>query len=430
MKTIAITKPRGTTMHVLALLRATALSCVLFASSPLSADVWVAGDARIAKLATSGQTLVTVDSVFGRGFAYGVGIQDIIGVEQRNGHVWVSDVNNNRVFELDPDGKPLREITLLSPFGIGIDPNSGTVWTSILLNQVTFPRAVIKLDPNTGEELVRVTGFSRFVSAISVAPSGRVWIADRFNNEVVVLFGTDEELNGYDASTPSGPHHLRLSGFDEPLDIAIDPGNRSRGGESTWVADRNHGQAVKIASDGTELVRVRPTGFFEVRFVSVNSRDGSVWVGDPSSGRVAKLSFLGEEAKNLSINPTALAVDVKDDAVWIGTGIEEARVLKLDSDGSELLSMSGLGTGTIDGIAATLSATVVIGGCNSGVTNTVLTSGRTISDLIAECAKGARNHGQFVSCVAHVTNELKETGTISGQQKGAIQSCAAQAHIP
>jgi streptogramin lyase len=107
-----------------------------------------------------------------------------MGVEQRNGHVWISDVNNNRVFELDPDGKPLREITLLSPFGIGIDPNSGTVWTSILLNQTTFPSAVIKLDPNTSEELVRVTGFSRFVAAIGVAPSGRVWIADRFNNEV------------------------------------------------------------------------------------------------------------------------------------------------------------------------------------------------------------------------------------------------------
>ena len=418
-------------MHVLALLGATALSCVLFTSSALSADVWVAGDARIAKLAVGGQTLVTVDSVFGSGFSYGVGLQDIMGVEQRNGHVWVSDVNNNRVFELDPDGKPLREITLLSPFGIGIDPNSGTVWTSILVNLTTFPIAVIKLDPNTGEELVRVTGFSRFVAAVGVAPSGRVWIADRFNNEVVVLFGTDEELNGYDASTPSGPHHLRLSGFEEPLDIAIDPGNSSRGGESTWVADRLHGQAVKIASDGTELARVRPTGFFEVRFVSVNSRDGSVWVGDATSGRVAKLSFRGEEAKNLSINPTALAVDVTDDAVWIGTGLEEeARVLKLDSDGSELLSIGGLGTGTIRAMAAIVSATVVTDGCNSGVTDTVLTSGRTISDLISECATGARNHGQFVSCVAHVTNELKETGTISGQQKGAIQSCAAQAHIP
>jgi streptogramin lyase len=339
-------------MHVVTLLlRTTALLCVLFASSPLCADVWIAGDAQMAKVATSGQTLVTVDSVFGQGFAYGTGIQDIIGVDPRNGHVWVSDVNNNRVFQLNADGEPLREIILLSPFGIGIDANSGAVWTSILLDEVTFPRAVIKLDPDTGKELVRVTGFSRFVAAIAVGPSGQVWIADRFNNEVVVLFGTDKELDGYDTSTSSGSNHLRLGGFDEPQDIDIDPRNGSQGGESTWVADRNNGEAVKIASDGTELVRENPTGFFEVRFVSVNTRDGSVWVGDPNSGRVAKLSALGKEAQNLPIRPTALAVDVTDDALWVGTGFgSEARVLKLDSNGSELLSVSGLGP--IRGIGA------------------------------------------------------------------------------
>jgi lectin-like protein len=77
-----------------------------------------------------------------------------------------------------------------------------------------------------------------------------------------------------------------------------------------------------------------------------------------------------------------------------------------------------------------LSATVVIDSCNSGVTNTLFASGCTISDLIAECAEGASNHGQFVSCVSHVTNDLKKAGTITGQQKGAIQSCAAQADIP
>jgi Concanavalin A-like lectin/glucanases superfamily len=74
--------------------------------------------------------------------------------------------------------------------------------------------------------------------------------------------------------------------------------------------------------------------------------------------------------------------------------------------------------------------TVVIDGCNTGVPNTSLPSGSTISDLIAACAEGARNHGQFVSCVAHVTNELKKAGTITGRQKGSIQSCAAQANIP
>lgn len=76
------------------------------------------------------------------------------------------------------------------------------------------------------------------------------------------------------------------------------------------------------------------------------------------------------------------------------------------------------------------TATVIIDGCNSGVPNNVLPSGGTISDLIAECAEGARNHGQFVSCVSHVTNDLKNAGIITGQQKGAIQRCAAQADIP
>jgi hypothetical protein len=32
--------------------------------------------------------------------------------------------------------------------------------------------------------------------------------------------------------------------------------------------------------------------------------------------------------------------------------------------------------------------------------------------------------------VAHLTNDLKKDGFISGREKGAIQSCAAQADIP
>jgi len=77
-----------------------------------------------------------------------------------------------------------------------------------------------------------------------------------------------------------------------------------------------------------------------------------------------------------------------------------------------------------------LSATVVIDGCNSGVTNTPFPSGCTISDHIAACAKGASLHGQFVACVSHLANDLKQAGTITGRQKDAIQSCAEQANIP
>jgi hypothetical protein len=77
-----------------------------------------------------------------------------------------------------------------------------------------------------------------------------------------------------------------------------------------------------------------------------------------------------------------------------------------------------------------LGATVVIDGCDSGVSNALAADGCTISDLIGECAEGTSNHGQFVRCVAHLTNDLKKAGEISGADKGAINSCAGQADIP
>ncbi|HEY2292217.1 MAG TPA: PA domain-containing protein [Thermoanaerobaculia bacterium] len=92
------------------------------------------------------------------------------------------------------------------------------------------------------------------------------------------------------------------------------------------------------------------------------------------------------------------------------------------------------GDGVPDGvdqcIGSSRDATVIIDGCNSGVPNTTFPTGCRISDQIDDCAAGAGNHGAFVSCVAHLTNDLKKNGVISGSQKGAIQSCAGQARIP
>lgn len=77
-----------------------------------------------------------------------------------------------------------------------------------------------------------------------------------------------------------------------------------------------------------------------------------------------------------------------------------------------------------------LSATVVIDGCDSGVDNTLGADGCTLSDLVGMCVEGAKNHGKYVSCVAQLTNDLKKAGIITGAEKGAITSCAAQANLP
>jgi len=73
---------------------------------------------------------------------------------------------------------------------------------------------------------------------------------------------------------------------------------------------------------------------------------------------------------------------------------------------------------------------VFIDGCNSGVTDVVLPSGSTISELITECADSATNHGRFVACIADLSDDLKKAGTITAQEQRSIHRCAARANTP
>ena len=77
-----------------------------------------------------------------------------------------------------------------------------------------------------------------------------------------------------------------------------------------------------------------------------------------------------------------------------------------------------------------LSPTIVIDGCDTEVVNQLFEDGCTMADLIGQCADAASNNAVFVCCVAHLTNDWKQDGVISGAGKGAIQSCAARAEIP
>jgi hypothetical protein len=77
-----------------------------------------------------------------------------------------------------------------------------------------------------------------------------------------------------------------------------------------------------------------------------------------------------------------------------------------------------------------LAASIIIDSCNSDVGNHLQAGGCTLSDRIAELTASADNHGKFVSAVAKYTNQLVSDSIITGQQKGAIHSCAARASKP
>jgi hypothetical protein len=87
--------------------------------------------------------------------------------------------------------------------------------------------------------------------------------------------------------------------------------------------------------------------------------------------------------------------------------------------------------GNLDG---TPDPTFTFGTCTSNQPNVMLANGAMLNDQARvwyrDCAAGATNHGKFVSCVAHTTNAAVKSGLISGAQKGAVQSCAAQVNFP
>lgn len=73
-----------------------------------------------------------------------------------------------------------------------------------------------------------------------------------------------------------------------------------------------------------------------------------------------------------------------------------------------------------------MSATVMVGTCDTGVPNKHLGNGTWFNDLIAAAKASSSNHGQWVSAVAKLTGGWKKAGLITGRAEGAITSCVAK----
>jgi hypothetical protein len=114
-----------------------------------------------------------------------------------------------------------------------------------------------------------------------------------------------------------------------------------------------------------------------------------------------------------------------------------------DAVGNLLAAQQGLvavppldtdGDGVPDSIdacpASDTRLTVVIGASDTGVANELGVDGCTTSDRIAVCAATATTHGQFVSCVSHLTDMLAAEGSLTNQERGDIQKAAATANVP
>ena len=80
-------------------------------------------------------------------------------------------------------------------------------------------------------------------------------------------------------------------------------------------------------------------------------------------------------------------------------------------------------------LGSDLNPTVVIGGNNSGVPNTLFTNGCTVKDFVNQCLAPATTRGGFNSCVAHLSDALLANAVITSAQKDALQSAAARSKL-
>ena len=167
---------------------------------------------------------------------------------------------------------------------------------------------------------------------------------------------------------------------------------------------------------------------------------GTDKTGDPGLGSFQDDGTAGNG--HVPLLETSQAIDAGDPSSCTAT--DQLGHARVDGDGNgsvtcdmgavEFIPADTDGDGIPDSLDQcphqNLRPTVVIAGCDSGVPNALLPTGCTVSDLVMLCAAGASNHGAFVSCVSHLTNDLKTAGIITGGQSGKIVSCAARASIP
>ena len=83
-------------------------------------------------------------------------------------------------------------------------------------------------------------------------------------------------------------------------------------------------------------------------------------------------------------------------------------------------------------LSSDLRPKVDVNGLEPGVTsieNSVDQSGCSIQDQVNQCAVGVTNHGQYVSCIAHLANDLRKDKTITKNQSKELKNGADHSKI-
>ena len=339
------------------------------------------------------------------------------------------------------------------PYGLTFAEDGDILFTTQSLDG----GAIIRVDLATGTETVIASGGELArgqILGIAVAPDGQIIVAVP-GGELPPAIVRVDPLTGAQTVLAEGYFNGQVSIF-----LAVAPDGTIYFTTSTGIPTAS---IWRITPDG-ELSLVSTGGLIQSTGGIAIASDGTLIVADYDSDAILRIDpATGEQSiisqGNLLQGQIGLALEADGDIVvadsgWQGGGPEVIRVDPLTGTQSLVTSGGSLGAcfanlavfpgGTQtedadnDGVAdavdacpnSNLNSTVVIDSCNSGVPNTLSANGCTIADQVQQCAVSATDHGGFVSCVARLTHGLQSVQLITGQQSGAINSCAASSNLP
>jgi hypothetical protein len=217
------------------------------------------------------------------------------------GGAWVGDTWGSRMVKLSPNGSIVKMVgPYVYPYGVGIDPNDGSVWFTVNASDVLKMTA-------EGEEVFRR---SYSTEQISVNPAdGGCWIR---------------------VYSPAGVARLDKGGTETASVPLARPSwvSSSAADGSCWATDGTAGVITRITTAGSVVASYG--GLTSPTACAAHAKDNSVSIVE--SGYISRLNAAGSVVFRTPLaGGFGVAVNNEDDSSWVGAG---NNLYKLNAAGS------------------------------------------------------------------------------------------------
>ncbi len=280
------------------------------------------------------------------------------GAYATGGGAWVGDTWGGRMVKLSPNGSIVKTVgPYVYPYGVGIDPNDGSVWFTVNASDVVkmtaegeeiFRRSYgteqISVNPKDGGCWIRVyapAGVARLdkggTETASVPLARPSWVSSAADDGS--CWATDATAGVIMRITTAGSIVSSFGGLSSPAACAAHAGDNS-------VSVVESGYIARLSASGSVVFRTPLAGGFGV---AVNNDDDSSWVG--AGNNLYKLNAAGSIVTTISAGGMVNVVTVNsgDGSAWVAI-YDLNSVAKYSASGSRVFIAGGFNK--VKGMAA------------------------------------------------------------------------------